>query len=394
MDALRSNSNGRKATRTRMQCSIDGISCEFSEGETMLEVARRQGIEIPTLCHDPRLEPAGACRSCLVEVEGQRRLIPSCATTVVDGAVLTTNSERVKRHRQTLFSLYLSEHPAEDSVEGVQRGKPNRLVGAAKAFGAQDWGKLENLRNDLAGDRSGDRNPYIQFDSDLCILCAKCTRYCDEVEAVSAITLAGRGSHTTIATPDSRSLLDTTCEMCGGCIAVCPTGAMGEKKPRTHQMPIEAELTKVRTTCNYCGVGCQLDLNVDPNGRGGLGEVVKITSPDPSPNPDMDLPGGYSGVTSDGNLCVKGRFGYDFVHHGERLQTPLIRGADGELHPASWEDALDAALAGLAAVEAKHGKDALAFVSSSRCTIEENYLVQKISRAVYGTNNVHQCSAT
>lgn len=376
---------------------LDGRKVTFHPGESLLEVAGRSGVTIPTLCHDPRLDPAGACRSCLVEVEGQRRLLPSCATPAVDGQKVTASpehSERIERHRKSLFSLYLTEHPGEDHPDGVERGAPNKLVRAAKRFGAEDWGKLENLRDDLLGDRSIDENPYIQFDSDLCILCAKCTRYCDEVEAVSAITLAGRGSETTIATPDGRSLLDTTCEMCGGCVAVCPTGAMGEKKPKTHAMPVEAKLEKVRTTCNYCGVGCQFDLNVDPAGREGGGEIVKVTSPTPSPNPSTHLPGGLSGVSTDGNLCVKGRFSYDFLHHEDRLDTPLVRGADGELHPATWDEALAAAAAGLKGVQERHGKDALAFVSSSRCTVEENFLVQKLSRAVYGTNNVHQCAAT
>ncbi len=379
---------------TQHTCTIDGASYAFTDGESMLEVAGRNGITIPSLCHDPRLDPAGACRSCLVEVDGQRRLLPSCATKATDGASFQTKSERVQKHRKTLFSLYLTDHPEEDCEAGLQRGAPNKLVGASARFGAEDWGKLVNARNEVAGDRIDDRNPYITFDSELCIVCAKCTRYCDEVEAVSAITLVGRGSETSISTPDSRSLLDSTCEMCGGCVAVCPTGAMGEKKPKTHGMPIESELTKVRTTCNYCGVGCQFDFNVNEDGNDGHGEIVKVTSPAASPNASMALPSGFTGVSSDGNLCVKGRFGYDFVHHDERLTTPLVRGADGDLHPATWDEAIDAAIAGLAKVAERHGEQSLAFVSSARCTVEENYLMQKLSRAVYGTNNVHQCSAT
>lgn len=373
---------------------LNGESVEFAPGETVLQVATRHGEEIPTLCNDARLDPAGACRSCLVEIEGSRRLMPSCATPAVDGQAVTTQNERIARHRRTLFSLYLTEQPAADHPRGVERGAPNELQHAAQKSGAENWGQLANLRNEIAGDRSGDRNPYIQFDSDLCILCAKCVRYCDEVEAVNAITLAGRGAETTIATADSRSLFDSTCELCGGCVDVCPTGAMGEKKPKTHGYKLEAELDKVRTTCNYCGVGCQMDLNVDRAGHDGHGTVVKVTSPTPSPAASVHLPGGDTGVTSDGNLCVKGRFSYDFIHHTERLQQPLVRGADGELHPATWDAALDAIVAGLAGVKARHGADALAFVSSSRCTVEENYLVQKLARAGYGTNNVHQCAAT
>jgi len=373
---------------------LNGQPVEFAPGETVLQVATRRGEEIPTLCNDARLDPAGACRSCLVEVEGSRRLLPSCATPAVDGQVVQTQSERIARHRHTLFSLYLTEHPDADAPGGLERGAPNELARHADALDAGDWGKLVNLRDGIAGDRKGDHNPYIQFDSELCILCAKCVRYCDEVEGVSAITLAGRGSETTISTPDSRSLYDSTCELCGGCVAVCPTGAMGEKKPKTHGFKIEAELEKVRTTCNYCGVGCQMDLNVDKEGRAGEGTVVKVTSPTPSPAASAHLPGGLTGVTSDGNLCVKGRFSYDFIHHEERLTEPLVRGADGQLHPATWDEALDAIVQGLGGVRERHGAGSLAFVSSSRCTVEENYLVQKLSRAGYGTNNVHQCAAT
>jgi predicted molibdopterin-dependent oxidoreductase YjgC len=157
---------------------------------------------------------------------------------------------------------------------------------------------------------------------------------------------------------------------------------MTEKKPLLREAPPERTLEKVRTTCNYCGVGCQMDLNVDPDAFGGRGRVVKVTSPEPD-----------EGILH-GNLCVKGRFAYDFVHHEERLQVPLIRGEDGELHEATWEEAIERVRAGLQGVQEEHGNDALAFISSSRCTGEENYLMQKLSRAVFGTNNIHQCAAT
>jgi predicted molibdopterin-dependent oxidoreductase YjgC len=200
-------------------------------------------------------------------------------------------------------------------------------------------------------------------------------RYCDEVEAVSAITLAGRGAHTTIATAGQIGLLESTCELCGGCIDTCPTGAMREKKPRSLKAT-GAPLEVVRSTCNFCGVGCQVDLNVSG------GRVVKVTSP----------PAGET--VNDGNLCVKGRFAYDFVHHEDRLTTPMIRGADGALHEATWDEAIAAAAKGLLGVKERWGADALGFISSSRCTGEENYLVQKLARAAFGTNNCHQCAAT
>ncbi|MBC8328550.1 MAG: (2Fe-2S)-binding protein [Planctomycetes bacterium] len=356
--------------QSRHQLSLNGAAVSFAAGETVLAVAARAGTAIPTLCHDSRLEPAGCCRSCLVEIEGRPRMAPACATPAADGMVVATASERVARHRRTLLSMYLADQPA-----GPERGGHScELHAMADEFGAApDWPKMAPLRAGRA-----DPNPYILFEPDKCILCARCTRYCDEVEGVSAIALAKRGPATTISTADGRGLLDTSCELCGGCIDVCPTGAMTEKMPRTAAAPPERELEPVRTTCNYCGVGCQMDLNVDR----AANRVVKVTSPPPGT------------TTNDGNLCVKGRFAYDFIGHPDRLTTPLVRAQDGSLREASWDEALQRAADGLRGVAERHGRDALGFVSSSRCTGEENYLVQKLARAVFDTNNVHQCSAT
>ncbi len=356
---------------------VDGQPLDFVPGETILEVTRRAKRDVPTLCHDPRLEPAGACRSCLVEVEGQRRLVPACKTPAAAGMWITTANERIERHRKLLMALYLSDHVQGSGA--CEDGAPCEVHALSAKVGAPT--DLFSLNSQRGEDRQ-DRNPFIQYRQDRCILCARCVRYCDEVEGVSAITLAGRGSKTTISTANAISLYDSTCELCGGCVAVCPTGAMTEKMPLVAGSPAERALEQVRTTCNYCGVGCQLDLNVDRNGNEGRGKLVKITSPPAGTAPN------------DGNLCVKGRFAYDFMDHPERLTVPLVRGADGELHEATWEEAITRSAQGLQCVAAEHGPSALGFVSSSRCTIEENYLVQKLARAVFGTNNVHQCAAT
>ncbi len=353
-----------------IQITLDGRTVAALPGETVLQVAQREGVSIPTLCHDPRLDPAAACRTCLVEVSGQRRLQPACAWKVSPGVAVTTQSETITRHRQVLLSMYLADHELDEEGLPITRGRTNDLREMAKTYGTPI--RLEPSHPPR--DSREDVNPYIGYDPATCILCARCTRYCDEVEAVSAITLKGRGSATTISTVAELSLLDTTCELCGGCIDTCPTGAMYEKKaPRAQGA---SPLEKVRSTCNFCGVGCQLDLNVQD------GRIIKVTSP----------PAGTT--VNDGNLCVKGRFAYDFVHHDERLKTPLIRRQDGQLHPCSWDEALDAAARGLLRVKERHGADSLGFVSSSRCTGEENYLVQKLSRAAFGTNNCHQCAAT
>jgi len=357
------------------RAQLNNKSVDVRAGETILALANRHGVAIPTLCHDSRLDPAGACRSCLVEVEGRPRLVPACATPVLPGMRITTESERITRHRQVLLALYLSDLPQGPSQDQGERPACEVDRMAADVGAATDWPKLSCRRATRK-----DSNPFVGFIADRCILCARCVRYCDEVEAVSALTLVSRGARTTIATGDNISLLDSTCEMCGGCIDVCPTGAMFEKLPREAATPGAKELLKVRTTCNYCGVGCQLDLNVDPTPAGG--RVVKVTAPDAGTIPN------------DGNLCVKGRFGYEFIHHEDRLRAPLVRADDGVLREASWDEALERAATGLTAVSDRHGSDSLGFVSSSRCTGEENYLMQKLARAVFGTNNVHQCAAT
>ena len=350
---------------------IDGNEVTFTPGQTILEAAAAVGVEVPTICHDPRLEPAGACRMCLVEVEGARLMQPACATKVTPGMVVRTATQRVERNRRFIVSIHLADTVSDRDL--AEDNNPSKLFALADDFGCEAWPEVDSPRRG----RPDDTNRFIAFRADRCIACSLCTRYCDQIEAVSAISLAGRGGHTTISTAEARSLTDTTCELCGGCVDVCPTGAMTEKPALAYGKP-ERELTKVRSTCNFCGVGCQVDLNIDPE----AGRLVKVTSPPPGT------------TVNDGNLCVKGRFANDFVHHPDRLTEPLIRGEDGQLHVASWDAALERVVAGLDGVEEAHGKDALAFISSSRCTGEENYLMQKLARAAYRTHNVHQCAAT
>ena len=351
---------------------IDGNEVPFQPGDTILQAGRQADIEIPTLCHDDRLTPAGACRICLVEVEGANLMQPACHTKVTAGMVVRTRTQRVERNRQFILSLHLADTVGDRSM--AEDNTPSRLFELADTYGtAGEWIPVESPRQG----RPHDTNPFIEYRADRCIACSLCTRYCDEVEAVSAITLAHRGSHTTISTADQLPLTETTCELCGGCIDVCPTGAMTEKQALIYGKP-ERELEKVRSTCNFCGVGCQIDLNVDR----AANRVVKVTSPPPGT------------TVNDGNLCVKGRFANDFIHHPDRLTEPLIRDESGQLRPASWETALERVASGLLEVRRRHGSDALAFISSSRCTKEENYLMQKMARAAFQTHNVHQCAAT
>ena len=356
----------------RPRMVIDGNELFFEPGDKVVEVAARAEIRIPTLCYDPRLEPTGACRMCLVEVEGERRMQPACALEAAAGLVVRTRTPRVERNRRFLLSLHLADTVTDrEECEDVS---PSRLHDLAERYGtAGCWPSVVVRREN----RPLDDNPFVGFRADRCIACSLCTRYCDQIEGVSAITLAGRGAATTVATADRLPLDHTTCEMCGGCISVCPTGAMVDNLALAYGMR-ERELESVRTTCNFCGVGCQLDLHVDREAN----RVVKVTPPPPGT------------TVNDGNLCVKGRFANDFIHHPDRLTRPLIRDENGALVEASWDQALERAAAGLLQVRRKHGAEALACISSSRCTVEENYLVQKMARAALGTHNVHQCAAT
>lgn len=348
--------------------TVDGEAVAARPGETLLDVARRRGVVVPTLCHDDRLRPTGACRMCLVESSDSRRLVPACRHPVAEGLEVRTDSARVQRHRKALLALYQADQP-EAVVPGSELDRWMRRYGVAAGVPA-----LESQR---AG-RPDDDNAFIRFQPERCILCARCTRYCDEVEAVAAIGIGHRGPQTTVVTAEMRGLLDTSCELCGGCVDTCPTGALVEKKALPRQMEL-ASLPTVRTTCGYCGVGCQMDLTVDRE----KGEIVRVASPPPG------------STTNDGNLCVKGRFATGYVGHPDRLTTPLVRDhATGELVPTDWETALDRAVRSLQDVKARHGAHALGFISSSRATNEENYLVQKLARAAFGTNNCHQCAAT
>ncbi|MBE7465814.1 MAG: formate dehydrogenase subunit alpha [Planctomycetes bacterium] len=351
---------------------LNGRPVAFTTGETILQVAKRVGTRIPTLCSDERVEPTGACRTCLVEVQGWARLAPACKTQPAPGMVVNTEGKRIARHRRGLLALYLSDHPApHEEVSGPD----SEVYHLAREFQApDDWPKLQSRRVAYAG------NPFIAFRADRCISCSLCTRYCEQVEGVSAIAITGRGGETSVSTPDGRPLRETTCEFCGGCVAVCPTGALADLVPLQAQAPSDGQLDRVRTTCNYCGVGCQLDLLVESEAQDGRGRVWKAAHPPAGTHPN------------DGNLCVKGKFAHEFIHHPDRLTQPMIRGQDGALRPVDWPEALRFVVDGLRAVQRRHGSGSLGFVSSARCTNEENYLMQKLARACFGTNNLHQCA--
>ena len=346
---------------------LDGRRVTAPEGELLVHAAARHDVVIPTLCHDDKLDPYGGCRMCVVAVEGSPRPLPACATRVAEGMVVSTNSS-VPQFRRTLTEMLLAEH-----LNASPGGRPNELIDMAAEFGAEAPFVLPDAKREPYADR----NKLMGYDPDACILCNRCVRYTQEVMQCSALSLEGRGPEARIVPTHGHSWLDTECELCGGCLSVCPTGAIYEKFVEGAPAGHEQALDKVKSTCTYCGVGCQLDFHVDR----GTQRIVKVTS-DPS----------Y--VSNDGNLCVKGRFAFNFVHHPDRLTDPLVRGEDGELHPTTWDDALRVAAEGLKGVRERHGPQAVGVLASARLTMEENFLLQKLARTALGTHSIHSCEAT
>jgi predicted molibdopterin-dependent oxidoreductase YjgC len=349
-----------------VEFTLDGRAVSAPEGELLVHAAARHGVFIPTLCHDDKLDPYGGCRMCVVSVEGAPRPVPACATRVAPGMVVSTNGP-VRGFQKTLTEMLLAEH-----LNASPAGRPNELVELAEELGAEAPFVLPDAKRE----EYDDRDRLMGYDPDACILCARCVRYTQEVMMCSALSLEGRGPSARVVPTWGRSWLDTECELCGGCLGVCPTGAIYEKFHEGTETP-ERTLEKVKSTCTFCGVGCQIDINVDPDTK----RIAKITS-DPS----------Y--VSNDGNLCVKGRFAFNFVHHPDRLTEPLVRGEDGELHPTDWDTALRVAAEGLLGVKERHGPQSIGILSSARLTNEENYLIQKLARTALGTNSVHSCEAT
>ena len=347
--------------------TLDGKKVTAPEGELLLHAAARHEIFIPTLCHDDRLDPYGGCRMCMVDVEGSPRPLPACATRVKEGLVVSTNG-RIPQFQKTLTEMFLVEH-----LEPNPGGRPNELTDIAEELGAEALFILP----DAPREPYEDRNKIMGYDPDACIVCGRCVRYTQEIMQCSALSIEGRGPRTRVVPTHGYSWLDTDCELCGGCLGTCPTGAIYEKFLTGAPPGHERGLKKVKSTCTFCGVGCQIDINVDPE----TDRIVKITS-DPS----------Y--VSNEGHLCVKGRFAFNFVHHPDRLTEPLVRGEDGELHPTTWEHALGVAAEGLKGVVERHGPQSVGVLASARLTMEENFLIQKLGRTVIGTNSIHSCEAT
>mgnify|MGYP001769087693 CR=1 FL=1 len=349
-----------------MKVTIDGKVCEAAQDQTILDVAKANGIFIPTICHLEGLAPVGACRLCLVEVEGMRGPVASCTTPVSDGMKVATNTERVLDARRFIVEMLVSCHPLDCmTCEKTGDCVLQNLAYQFGVTGAEFEGEKYNYPVDAT-------NPFILRDYNKCILCQRCVRACNEIAGIEAIKNINRGFETKVATAYDGLLQDSTCVFCGQCVQVCPVGALTPKKSLGKGRPWEIQ--KVRTTCPYCGVGCQLNLHMKGE------QIVSVSAvEDGSPNK--------------GRLCVKGRFGYDFIYSEERLKTPLIK-ENGAFREASWDEALDLVAGKFKQIIAESGPDAIAGVSCARSINEDSYQMQKLFRAVIGTNNIDHCART
>ena len=368
--------------------TLNGKEYSFEPGQTILEVAQQNSIDIPTLCYLKGALPTGACRICVVEVQRARSLLPSCATPAADGMVVKTESPVVVKARKMILQLLLSSGNHNCAVRGSDGQNWTQFqLGVQSDDGSGElcpvWGDcdLQNLayRYQVSGERfeatETDHpmetvNPFIVRDFSRCIQCGRCVQACNEVQVNNAIHFGYRGAKTKIIAAGDRPLKDSDCVFCGECVQACPVGALVEKDARYSVRPWETR--RVRTTCSYWGVGCQMELHIKEN------KVVKVTGvEDMAPN--------------FGSLCVKGRFGFDFINSPERLQKPLIK-ENGAFREAEWDEALGLVARRFANIKDQHGPDSIGVLTSARITNEENYIANKFARAVLKTNNIDHCA--
>jgi formate dehydrogenase major subunit len=353
---------GKTATLT-----IDGQAVTVPEGTSIMRAAMELGTKIPKLCATDMLDAFGSCRMCLVEIEGRAGTPASCTTPVADGIVVRTQTERLKRLRKGVMELYISDHPL-DCLTCSANGDCE-LQDMAGAVGLRD------VRYGYDGEKHpnpglDESNPYFTYDPSKCIVCSRCVRACEEVQGTFALTIAGRGFGSVVSPGMEESFFGSECVSCGACVQACPTATLNEKSI----IEIGAPEHSVVTTCAYCGVGCSFKAEM----RGE--EVVRMV-------PYKD------GKANRGHSCVKGRFAWGYATHKERILKPMIRAKVSDpWREVSWDEAIAHTASEFKRIQAKYGKRSVGGITSSRCTNEETFLVQKLVRAGFGNNNVDTCA--
>ena len=346
---------------------IDGIATTARKGDTILRAAREFGVDIPKLCATDSLKAFGSCRLCVVEVVGRKGYPASCTTLVEEGMKIRTQTPEVARLRRNVMELYISDHPL-DCLTCSANGDCE-LQDMAGAVGLRDVRYGFDGENHLQAEID-DSNPYFSFDTSKCIVCSRCVRACDEVQGTFALTIEGRGFDSKVSAGISEQFLDSECVSCGACIQACPTATLMEKSIIDHGQPEHSVLT----TCAYCGVGCSFKADMKGD------QVVRMT-------PVKD------GGANQGHSCVKGRFAWGYASHKDRVLDPMIRdNTDDPWRVVSWDEAISYAAKRFKEIQEQYGRKSVGGITSSRCTNEEVFIVQKLVRAAFGNNNVDTCA--
>jgi len=355
------------SSKSEVTLEIDGASVTVPDGTSIMRAAALAGGSIPKLCATDTLKAFGSCRLCLVEIEGRKGYPASCTTTVTQGMKVRTESPALTQLRRNVVELYVSDHPL-DCVSCPANGHCE-LQDVAERL------QVTETRYGLAGANHADAgkdtsNPYFTFDPSLCIVCSRCVRACDETQGTLALTVEGRGFESRISASAHSSFLDSECVSCGACVEACPTAALSEKSLIELGQPTRA----VTTTCAYCGVGCSFQAEVKDD------KIVRM-----APNRE--------GHANQGHACVKGRFAFGYTTHPDRVLKPMIRARISDpWREVSWDEAIGHAASEFKRIQAKYGRQAVGGITSSRCTNEETFLVQKLVRAAFGNNNVDTCA--
>ena len=359
--------------------TIDGFEVTVPEGTSVMRASMEAGIAIPKLCATDMVDAFGSCRLCLVEIEGRNGTPSSCTTPAADGMVVHTQTGRLKQLRKGVMELYISDHPLDCLTCGANGDCELQTQAGIVGLREVRYG-YEGDNHVQARNNSGDinmrwmpkdeSNPYFTYDPSKCIVCSRCVRACEEVQGTFALTIEGRGFDSRVSPGMHEAFLESECVSCGACVQACPTATLTEKSVIEIGQPEHS----VVTTCAYCGVGCSFKAEM----RGD--ELVRMV-------PFKD------GKANRGHSCVKGRFAYGYATHKDRILNPMIRETiDQPWREVSWDEALGFAAGRIKAIQEKHGKEAVGVITSSRCTNEETYLVQKLTRAVFGNNNTDTCA--